>query len=302
MEAVQNTKTTNNPTFRSSPKVLPLEESGQIRYPILHSVFAATDQESILRAPLLSEAKLKEDINQNPAFKQNHNYKDLGKGSAYLIRLANSIRASKADSNIYDLLEKLSQQTDIPNKPGYRMRILSNQEKQKDFEVIIITGRGIGRTRTDHSFSEQEDERRFLYDGKILRHAFENSSHFKNKCKTIQLVQNPSTKELEEAVAERATSARKHGRNLVIFYSGHGDTNYYQLGLGESKGLEGDMLFEFEFGKSGKREEYFSEESYKTIMQKHAADIPTIHIIHSCKSGAAISANEDNLLELYQRA
>lgn len=305
MEDVQNTTTTNgNIVFRASQNVLPLEKSGPIQYPALHSVFTSTTQGIISKSSLVSEAQFNEDIGKSKAFNRNHDYRDLQRGSPYLVWFANGIRNAKTNTSIYDVLESVSKQTNIlDSNPLYRIRKLTAKEKQKDFEVIIITGRGVSRVRENGSvMSEKDDERRFLYDEKILRHAFENSPHFKNKCKAIQLIQNPEVEELEKAVKERAASARKNGRNLVIFYSGHGQADLPQFGLGESKGREGDLRFEFEFGKDGKRGEYFSEDNYKSIMRRHAADIPTIHVFDSCYSGAAISANEHNLIELYQRA
>jgi len=263
---------------------LELENSGSIQYPANHSVFTVTSQNH----ETSTYAVTTEQYNQAIENKKD-GYKHLYNGSPYLATLAdNMVRAGENDT-LSSVLKKTSLNTEIMSSiPFHRISPESRAESQqnKDFEILFITGRGYQTTHAGKFFTREDDERRFLFDSKMLKHAI-NNSKFKDECKEFQHLPNPSLSQLDAAIQQRAESAKANNRRLLIVYSGHGNVtemNSSQYGINTQDFYkEGSKRFKFGTDNS------FTEDDYKKILNKYLGEVQTIHVINACHSGAALT-------------
>ncbi len=287
-KVVHKTETQNS--FKATKSVLTLSESGPYQYPRTHSVFAVTSQKALARSHGVSKENLEKNIEERKGFEKSHNYGYLGNGSKYIASIANGIKDAKAKDTLYDILGNLSNKNIKHALPIYRMNIDKSTQVQKDFEVLIITGKGFDSKNEDgSSYTAVDDERRFQFDAKMLEHSFTQSKNLKSK--ETQHLRNPSPQEIEAAIKKRAQSARINGRQLMIVYSGHGSAHYQQYGIDSANSTkEGSGNFQFELSS------YFSENEYKILLQRYLSDIETIHVIDACHAGAAVTAVEPHSL------
>jgi hypothetical protein len=271
--------------FEVSHNSLELKNSGSVRYPYQHSVVTNTSQDTISRSFLVSEEQYQNSLNSKES-----RYASLKLGSPYIATLADNIVEAKTSDTLYSVLKSTALDTKIPySVPFYRLNLnesVAAEQSNKDFEVLIITGKGYEGIKNQENYSSEDDERRFLFDTKVLEHAIQNSK-FKDECKEFHHVRNPNIAELERAISERARSAEENNRRLLIVYSGHGtvaDSGNLQQGVDRNNSCkEGSKKFRF------CTDQTFNEDQYKQLLNKYLSEVEAIHLINACHSGAALT-------------
>jgi len=228
---------------QQSPDVLSLEDSGDVQYPALHSVFTNQVQSKGSRVSYPDYPPY--DVKDLPKFVQSKRkdfYKDYKYGSEYFTEIAREVARGKGTVSIedaalaaYKTLNKVS----IPHSPKYRLSTdpSANHEEVKDFEVLFVVGTYYGNTQKTC----------FRLDGEVTKDAV--TTTYGDKCKNFTILDDPNQEEFENALKARAESAKRNGRKLYIFYSGHGNDIGSQSGVAlKNAGKQGSK--EFKYGLS----------------------------------------------------
>ncbi len=261
----------------SGPDVLALKDSGDLKYPALHSMFTNNVQTKTSKVTYPDYPPF--DLKPTEHIKSlNGNYSKYKYGSEYFAEISRKIAEGKGKISIesasikaHDIISKNSPH----HKSKYRLSTETNHEDIKDFEVFFVVGKGYGTTQKTC----------FKLDAEVTVDAIKRA--YGDKCKHAEILEDPSKADFEKALQARAESARKNGRKLYICYTGHGSTIGTQKGVSITNSeKEGSKEFEYGIGWG------VTETEMKNLCNKHLKDVETITIIDACYSGAAVTAIE----------
>ncbi len=277
------------PTFslpRVSSNILPNDLGGDKKYSSKHSVFSSINQDST--CPLSYPAMPPDDLNTKEyARLKGGDYSSLKHGSAFLKEVAKQIAEGKGRIPIEAAAVKASNIVSKINNynPKYRIGESAECNEKQDFEVLFISGKTSTKTETILWSLEEE----------ILNDAI--SSSYGDRCKSFTTLTAPDKKGFEDAIKEKATLAKKEGRKLYVFYTGHGTTmphNTYQSGVDvKDRDKEGSKNFTFCFG------EKVHEPEFKDLLTEQLEDVETTIILDACHSGSAVTTIEQEKQKVY---
>lgn len=277
----------------SSNHVLKHDESGEIKYPKGHSIFAATTQESQTSSLLKSQGS----IGALPGGTTSSGYKpprnllikddelpvvdDVFGYSNYAKQLVKEI---KKGGSLLDALLRTNNSYEgiipIPSAPTYRLGEGLNVHEDKDFEFLIIVG----------SHNKGEKANRTLTSDMLSRAITEQ---YGNKCSSITVLDEPN----EESIAATFIKVAKRANNkrLYIYYYGHGNADNLQKGVKEENiDKQGSLDFSFKLNPLGK--DGLTEEKIKELYNRYLKDIEVITILDACHAGAGVASCNDKSL------
>lgn len=262
----------------SSKSILHNSDSGSIKYPKKHSIFASTTQESFDWME-----KLPERVSPYDAFKSfdGKNYHSIKYGGYYSRELANNITK---ENTIVNALKKTKPNSQSRHTaPVHRLTEgYTELTEEADFEVLFITGSG-----QDHL-----EQNTFILDRMIIAHSI--SSKYQIKCKGIHIIDEPTEGELNKCF--ESLSKGLNGKRLYIFYIGHGTSKGIQDGVSnENIDKQGSCEYSFEIKKF--KDNSLRESYIKGLYNKYFNNIEVISIFQSCHSGAAVTAIENEELK-----
>ena len=274
------------PVTNQSSDVLSLEDSGDVKYPSLHSVFTNQVQTKGSRVSYPEYPPSNPSSGDLAKFvrsKRADFYRDYKYGSEYFTEIAREVARGKGNISIEDAAlaaDKAVNKSSIPHSPKYRLSAdpNANHSEVKDFEVLFVVGTYYGDTQKTC----------FRLDGEVTKDAVTNT--YGDKCKNFTILDDPNQAEFEKALQARAESAKRNGRKLYIFYSGHGSNIGAQAGVAaRNSGKQGSREFEYGLSRFGFRVRP-TETYMKNLYKKYLNGVETITIIDACYSGAAVTA------------
>ncbi len=288
------TLTPSLPPLTSSNNILPLSQSGDIRYPALHSVFTNNTQNRLSQEPVPPVSLNIETYLDGLG----NNYMSSIYGSPYIRRLAQTIVDNGTwsvplESHLMSVTNAMARGTnpDPFHTPLFRLGADPTiGSVPEPFEVLVITG-----TPSDARDALGEQLNVLMLQRSI-------TDTYRRRCRTFQILNNPNRSELIRAIRERAESVRRRGGRLYIMYLGHGihdgvtgvspitTNNTFQSGITlANRILEGSRRYVFGLNRVP---EGFNEDAFKALLNRYTSDISTGILIHSCFSGAAITATD----------
>ncbi len=264
--------------INSSKNVLPLEDSGNNKYPTNHSFFASTTQSARSSFKNLTKGISLKDLEKDLA-ECKGDYSKLKQGGTYSIHIANSIIRGKStiEKAILDAEKTYRSPISIPSVPVHRVGKEANPDKEKDFEVLVVSGSG----------KEDGEKEALIFDTMIFSDAIKRN--YGDKCKKITALYEPDKEKLTKAIEEISERLKGTNKKLYIYFSGHGSASRYQFGVEgvQNVGKQGSREFSLSlkpFGKYG-----LEESTLKDLYKKHLSDIETVTIVDACHSGSIVT-------------
>jgi len=268
----------NTPLPRlSSEDVLPYASSGDKKYSPKHSIFATSSQDR--GCPVSYPSCPPSDLNiQEYAKSEGTNYSKLRYGVPIFREMSQAIADAKGKISVEEALVKAHKVVSKMGSynPQFRIGDDAKCNPSQDFEVLFIVG----------SYYGSMQEKAFKLDAEVTKNAI--STFYPGRCKHFETMDKPRRKEFMAMLEERVKSAKKNGRKLYLFYSGHGGERGHQAGVKEAdKVKQGSKEFNFCINDS------IYESEMKDFLNEHAKDIEVIIGIDACHGDAAVTATEN---------